>query len=266
LAIGYLRSPDQVQNRYTARSIEVEKAVAVGSDRSLSRGRSPGLVTCPGRGHIARIGQQLRGLSFAQPQPRRVDRRQQHAIPRDLDRAQKPRRLLRREHHWQPLLASRVRDALNLVPTIQNLDIQEAQRTDDLVEQTRRHVFGLSKPDLILGDLCCAELIGRLAEVPCKPCHGLDVRLLGSWGVVPGAEDTAHPFAQWGSDHDVSPFALKLLAPTRSVRLWSLASLRHSFTPAQHAAARRLSPTIWSSAASEASPLQRRVERSRCAA
>src|SRR6185436_13186422 len=71
---------------------------------------------------------------FAQTKSGRIDRRQQDAVTRTFDRAEKLDSLLGRQHHGQEPFTAGVANALDDLRTGQNLAIEESQCGHGLVE------------------------------------------------------------------------------------------------------------------------------------
>src|SRR5262249_6730741 len=117
---------------------------------------------------------------LAQPQAGGIDRHQQDAVSRQVDRSEKIDRFADRKDDRQvPLVASVVK-TLDNVGTFENLLIKEPQCTDRLVEQDVRSMLLIAQPDLIRGHMLGPELIGRPLVVQGEMTDSGDVRLFGS--------------------------------------------------------------------------------------
>ena len=102
-----------------------------------------------------------------------------------------------------------VRDALDQFGAVEDVPVEEAQRTDTLVVPTVGDLLHVADEEQVLFNVGTPEPVRGAAEVSGEPGDHVDVDVLGARGHVADAQGLAHLRAErgGGGDHERSPFS-----------------------------------------------------------
>jgi hypothetical protein len=127
------------------------------------------------------------------------------------------------------------------------MEVEEAQRTDGLIEQAVRDLLDVAKEEQVLLDLGKLHAIGRAAEEQSEAGNERDVGAHGALGEIADAHRLLHPLAQGSGDHDRSPFnEIRSVDSREALRGERSSGHAHRPQPFKNAerAAQRLRPTL----------------------
>lgn len=110
-------------------------------------------------------------------QPGGIRRGQRRAALKARHRLKKADNLVRTQNQWQLTRLARMGDALRQLAPPQRHPVEEAQRTDDLIERRPGDATG-HELHLIGAHVFEIEAVGTAAKIPTELRHGIDVRSL----------------------------------------------------------------------------------------
>src|SRR5215210_8835687 len=137
-----------------------------------------------------------------------IEDREHDPVAKRSDGGEKGHDLVNREHDREVTLSMTVGDALDQVGTIEDVQVEEAQRADALVVPAVRDLLHIADEEQVLLDVRTPEPVRGTSKVGGEPGDHVDVDVLSARGHVANAQGLAHPLAErgGGDDHERSPF------------------------------------------------------------